>query len=286
MGATLGDREPVPVEYSVAVDRYLAKAPLGHSSRRVYRISLASWAWPLVGKPVPTGAGRRLARPPIVPLALLDDDDTAGKLAAAVADRCRHADARTVSRELSALRGAVGWWQDQRWIRADPTTGLRRQAGQPATLPPLTSVQAAALFRLPAGLREQAFWHLLYDSGAPADAVLALDARAIDLTTRQARTGARGARLAEPITWTTPTSRLLDWLLAGRGRGPVFLTGRRAPARAGQADRCPLTGQARMSYRRAAEIFTGWTRPLDPAGRGWTLHQLSRASRGLPAATR
>jgi integrase/recombinase XerD len=32
-----------------------------------------------------------------------------------------------------------------------------------------------------------------------------------------------------------------------------------------------------MSYRRAAEIFTSVTRPLDPAGRGWTLQQLSRA---------
>ena len=31
-----------------------------------------------------------------------------------------------------------------------------------------------------------------------------------------------------------------------------------------------------MSYRRAAEIFTGRTRELDPAGRGWTLHQLRR----------
>ena len=47
-----------------------------------------------------------------------------------------------------------------------------------------------------------------------------------------------------------------------------------APAGTPQADVCPLTGRARMSYRRAAEIFTTATRPLDPAGRGWTLHQL------------
>jgi hypothetical protein len=42
---------------------------------------------------------------------------------------------------------------------------------------------------------------------------------------------------------------------------------------------CRVTGQARMSYRRAAEIFTALTLPLDPAGRGWTLHQLSAARR-------
>jgi hypothetical protein len=58
----------------------------------------------------------------------------------------------------------------------------------------------------------------------------------------------------------------------------VFLTDRKAPARTPAADVCPLTGQARMSYRRAAEIFAALTRPLDPAGRGWTLHQLSAAA--------
>lgn len=34
-----------------------------------------------------------------------------------------------------------------------------------------------------------------------------------------------------------------------------------------------------MSYRRAAELFTAATAPLDPAGRGWTLHQLQQADR-------
>jgi integrase/recombinase XerD len=70
---------------------------------------------------------------------------------------------------------------------------------------------------------------------------------------------------------------VLRWLLAGRTSGPVFVTGRRARAPGGAADRCRLTGQARLSYRRAAELFTALTRPLDPAGHGWTLHQLSGA---------
>ena len=51
--------------------------------------------------------------------------------------------------------------------------------------------------------------------------------------------------------WRHSTSQLLAWLLAGRTYGPVFLTGRRAPARAAAADVCPVTGRARMSYRRA-----------------------------------
>ena len=63
----------------------------------------------------------------------------------------------------------------------------------------------------------------------------------------------------------------------------MFLTGRRAPAGSAPADTCPVTGRARMSYRRAAEIFTSATVPLDPAGRGWTLHQLCLAGQGRTA---
>jgi integrase/recombinase XerD len=86
------------------------------------------------------------------------------------------------------------------------------------------------------------------------------------------------------IEWQEATSQILRWLLSGRTWGPVLLTDRKAPKRTAPTDLCPLTGQARMSYRRAAEIFTAHTRPLDPAGRGWTLHQLSAArvdARGL-----
>jgi integrase/recombinase XerD len=64
----------------------------------------------------------------------------------------------------------------------------------------------------------------------------------------------------------------------------VFVTGRRAPAGADPAHICPVTGRARMSYRRAAEIFTSATVPLDPAGQGWTLHQLCLAGQGRTAA--
>ena len=58
----------------------------------------------------------------------------------------------------------------------------------------------------------------------------------------------------------------------------MFVTGRRAPARS-RADVCRVTGQARMSYRRAAEVFTALTLPLDQTAKGWTLHQLSAVGR-------
>ena len=87
-----------PVEYAVAVDRYLADATLGDASRRVYRISLTGWAWALVGQRAPRGTGRRGAAPPVVPLALLDGAEAGHRLAAALADRGAQADPRTVSR--------------------------------------------------------------------------------------------------------------------------------------------------------------------------------------------
>lgn len=270
---------PVPVEYAVAAEQYLDRAPISAASRRVYRISLASWAWPLVGRPTPSGPERRRAVVPVVPLALLDDPGTGEKLATQFAARTAMADARTANRELSALRSAVGWWLEQDWIQTDPTAGLRHRRPDPLGAP-LSIEQVGALFRLPVSLREHALWRLLYDSGAPVAEVLALDAGQLDLSQHRTRPRPNVQPAGAGIEWREGTSQLLRWLLAGRTWGPVFVTDRRAPARADAADVCRVTGQARMSYRRAAEIFTALTRPLDVAGRGWTLHQLSAAGRG------
>jgi len=94
----------------------------------------------------------------------------------------------------------------------------------------------------------------------------------------------KGGR-AEVIGWETKTARLLPRHLHRRRDGPVFLTDI-APAPARQpalADFDPATGRARLSYRRAAEIFT-------TASGGWTLQQfrhsrlthLTEAGVGLP----
>ena len=266
------------MEYAVAVDLYLDQAPISGASRRVYRISLASWAWPLVGKPAPRGAERRGALPPVAPLTLLDDPGTSDRLAAEFAARAAATGPRSANRELSALRSAGGWWREQGWIQADPTVGLRlRQPAAPGA--PLTAAQVDALFRLPASLREHALWRVLHDSGAPAAQVLALDAGQLDLTLHRVRPGLGGALAGAGIAWRDGTSQVLRWLLSGRTWGPVFVTGRRAPAGAADADLCRVTGHARMSYRRAAEVFTALTRPLDTAGSGWTLHQLSAAGK-------
>lgn len=266
-----------PVEYAVAVDRYLAAAGLGRQSVRVYRIALATWAWALIGRPPPAGHGRRRATPPFVPLALLDAPDAPGRLRATLAVRTATTEPRTLSRELSILRRAVRWWRACGWIHADPTRDLRITADPHTDRAELTPEDVAAVLRLPASLRDQALWHLLYESAAPIEAVLALDVDDLDLANRRTRATATGE--ARPVRWRAGSARLLPLLLACRTGGPVFLTDRRAPAGGPRRDRCAFTGRSRLSYRRAAEIFTAATRPLDPAGRGWTLRQLRAAGK-------
>src|SRR5262249_58835903 len=92
----------------------------------------------------------------------------------------------------------------------------------------------------------RALWLLLDGGGARVPAVLALDSGDLDLDGNRVKQPAGSGR---PIAWSRETSDLLGWLLAGRRLGPVFLTGRRAPARMDAGDVCPLTGRSRMSYR-------------------------------------
>jgi integrase/recombinase XerD len=124
-------------------------------------------------------------------------------------------------------------------------------------------------------VREQTFWHLLYDSAAPIESILALDVHDLDLPGRRTRPTAA----VRPVRWGAGSARLLPLLLVCRTSGPVFLTDRRAPDGIPHRDRCPLTGRSRLSYRRAAELFTAATRPLDPTGHGWTLRQLRAAGK-------
>jgi integrase/recombinase XerD len=111
------------------------------------------------------------------------------------------------------------------------------------------------VLELPASLRDKTLWHLLYETGATIERVLALDVDALDLP-------ARRTRERTPLHWAGGAAALLPLLTLGHVDGPLFTTPR-----------------GRLSYRRAAEIFTTATTPLTPDARGWTLHQLSTAPR-------
>jgi len=119
-------------------------------------------------------------------------------------------------------------------------------------------------------LRERTLWCLLYESAARTSEVLELDAEDLDLRNRRARVRRKGGA-ADVIVWRTGTARLLPRLLAGRRTGPVFTTARRARVELPPADIDAGSGKARLSYRRAAELF-------EAATGGRTLHQLRHSA--------
>lgn len=144
----------------------------------------------------------------------------------------------------------------------------------------LSRSQIEALFRLDAPLREKTLWRLAYESAARAEEILSLDVDDLDLPNKRARVISKGGAI-EWIHWQTGAA--LPRLLAGRAEGPVFLSDRRPTRPVASLDLCPVTKRARLSYRRAAEIFEQMTRSLAHPGvkgedlaalDGWTLHQL------------
>ncbi|MFF5112285.1 sigma-70 family RNA polymerase sigma factor [Streptosporangium sp. NPDC000509] len=112
--------------------------------------------------------------------------------------------------------------------------------------------------------RERALWSLLYESGAGAGPALSLNVEDLDLA------GMRGkvATGSGWIHWRSGTAELIPALVAGRRRGPLFLSDRRpGPGRPpAPADLCPETGRRRLSYERAEYLFKRAT--------GYTLNQL------------
>ncbi len=253
-----------PVEYAVAVDRYLSACGLGAGSRRVYRIALTTWAWALVDRVPPAGDRRRNAAAPAVPLALLDTPAAAARIRTAFAARSAAVGPRTANRELSALRSASAWWRGQGWLVGDPLAGLRALPAEPRDdRAPLGPEQARAVLELAAPLREQTLWHLLYETAAPIGRLLALDVDHLDLAARRTRAGDR----ARPVLrWGPPSARLLPLLALGHPTGPLF-----------------RTAHGRLSYRQAAGLFTAATARLTGDGSGWTLRQLRGAARPSPS---
>ncbi|HEY6798236.1 MAG TPA: site-specific integrase [Kineosporiaceae bacterium] len=271
---------PALVSYAAAVDRYLHAAGVSTGSARVYRVSLTTWCWLFAGEQPPAGSARRGAVPPPLSLASLDEPDTAVRVATAYRTRANAVDADTVNRELSVVRAAIGWWRAQSWLTTDPTSGLHRRPSPPDRTRALSAGQVAALWRLDVDLREKTYWRLLYETAARADELLRMNVEDLDLANKRGRIIAKGGAV-EWVHWQSGSAQLLPRLLGRRTRGPVFLTDRCAPARTPTLDTCPETRRARLSYRRASELFEQATRVLaDPQRRqqGWVLHQLRHSA--------
>jgi integrase/recombinase XerC/integrase/recombinase XerD len=248
-----------------AIASYLATLdhPETAGTRRVYRGTLAALR-------AEFGADR--------PVADLATPATAAQLVAWFTGRWSAWAPATFNRNLDALRAAIGYWHDQGCIdpSADPTRSLRRRGRAPDRTKALARDQIEALLeREDLALRERTLWRMLYETAARASEVLALDIGDLDPRNRCAKVRRKG-NVVDVIVWQTATSRLLPRLLKGRRAGPVFLTDRRARVQLPPGDLDPASGRARLSYRRAAELFEQATSAC-PGG-PWTLHQLRHSA--------
>lgn len=128
------------------------------------------------------------------------------------------------------------------------------------------------LTRRNVGVRDRALWRMLYETAARANEVLGLNVEDVDLSAKRAVTIRKGGD-RDVLHFQTGSARLLPKVIAGRTSGPLFLALRppmqtRAPA---NTDLDLATDWARLSYRRAAEVFSA-------AADGRTLHQLRHSA--------
>jgi integrase len=184
----------------------------------------------------------------------------------------------TWNRHLDAVRSAQRYWQTRGWMSEviDLTAALKRRKRAADRSRALTRAEVERLLsREDTAIREKVLWSLLYDSAARSAEVLGLDVEDLDMPNRRAKVVRKGSAI-DIIVWQTRTARLLPRLLKGRKSGPLFLTDRRARVELPPGDVDPDSGKARLSYRRAAEIFEDAT--AGEHGGPWTLHQLRHSA--------
>ncbi|MBH0780378.1 tyrosine-type recombinase/integrase [Nocardia bovistercoris] len=208
--------------------------------------------------------------------ALLDPD----RVATWFRTRWDAASAQTFNVRLAALRAAGTYWREQGWLVGDPLVRLRPRSIPADRSRALTRAEIAEILGSSAELRERVLWHMLYETAARAEELLGLDIDDLDTANRCARVQRKGGAF-DVVAWQTGTARLLPRLLTGRRTGPVFLTERHAKPHVATADIDPGSHRARLSYRRAAELFDHHTAGM--SGGPYALHQL-RHSRLTHAA--
>jgi integrase/recombinase XerC/integrase/recombinase XerD len=237
--------------------QFLAERDLAPTTRRVYGLTLDALADAL-------GPDTALS------------EVTSEQLADHLSTRYATSTPATFNRQIATFGSFFAWAGRQRLITADPTEGLerrreRRTARQADTARAIPYGDLEALWgRKDIALREKLLWRLLYETAARAEEVLGLNVEDLDLAERSGRITGKGGHV-ERIYWATGSARLVPRHLGDRTTGPVFLADRAPRIAVAKVDLDPVTGHARLSYRRAAEQFT-------EATNGWTLHQLRHSA--------
>jgi site-specific recombinase XerD len=244
---------PEASTWSSAVERFLEERDLARGTTRVYRLTLAR-------------VGQALGDPGLA-------DITAPAMASALADAYPDAAAASWNRQVATLRSFYGYLMRQGLASRDITDRLERRRETVDHDRALTREHVEQIVSSPAlTVRDRALFRMLYETAARANEVLRLNVEDLDQHRKRATTVRKGGDL-DVIHWATGTARLLPHVVSRRTRGPLFLAANppsltRAPA---GTDIDPTSGLARLSYRRAAEIFKS-------ASGGATLHQLRHSA--------
>ena len=235
-----------------AIEAFFSDKQLSANTRRAYSQALSAVA-ETVGWDLPV------------------DQLDSRRLLDAFQERWGSAQPTTWNTRITAVHSFISYCQRNRWLDHDPMelVDRRRQPRDQTRAIPYEDLEAL-WSRRDIDLREKTLWRMLYETAARAGEILALDGEDLDLPRKRAViTGKGGHR--EYVFWASGAARLLSRYLAGRRRGPVFLTHRRPNLIPARGDECPHTGRGRLSYERASTIFK------EESG-GWTLHQLRHSS--------
>ena len=235
-----------------AVEAFFSDKQLSSNTRRAYRQALSAVAetlgWEL---PVDQLDSRRLLE--------------------AFQEQWGSAQPATWNTRITALQSFVSYCQRNKWIDHNPMALVVRRREPRDQTKAIPSQDLETLWsRRDINLREKALWRMLYETAARAGEVLALNIEDMDLARKRAVIIGKGGH-KEYVFWASGTARLLSRYVAGRRRGPVFLTQRQPNVIPARGDECPHTGRGRLSYERASTIFKQTTG-------GWTLHQLRHSS--------
>ena len=193
-------------------------------------------------------------------------------LTALVTQRWDDASPATWNLRVATVGSFLAYVRDQALLEIPGELRLRRRRERHDNT---RSIPIASLDRLwqrrEIPIRERTLWRMLYETAARADEILGIDIQELDIPNKRARVASKGGD-TDFVFFQAGTARLLPRLLSGRKRGPIFLSHLApSPARVpASMDLCPVTGRARLSYRRAEELLVQHT--------GWTLHQFRHSA--------
>ena len=194
------------------------------------------------------------------------------RIRAVLTERWGDAAPATWNARLTALQSLVRYCRRNQWLTdPHPLAAIERKRVPRDQTKAIPYDDLHTLWTRPdIGLREKTLWRMLYETAARTNEILALNIEDLDLPRKRAAVIGKGGH-REVIVWASGTARLLPRYIAGRRRGPAFVTNRRPNQVPAGPDQCPDTGLGRLSYNRAWSAFK-------TASGGWTLHQLRHSA--------